>query len=57
MTIVRAKSMCELTYKIYKKEGWVRKAGESKTRRIMSAYHVVMDQVAGCFLATKKEPG
>jgi len=54
MKVVKAKSMCELTYKIYKKEGWIRVAGESKTRRIMSAYDVIMDQVANRFIATKK---
>lgn len=53
--IIRAKSMLELMAKIYKTRGWKRQVGESRTKRCVSEYDIVLDFDNNKFVATLKE--
>lgn len=52
--MIRAKTMVELLAKVYKHEGWTRKAGESRTARIKPLYDVTIDHKRGVFVAKRK---
>lgn len=51
---ITAKNMLELKAKIYKAEGWTRKAGESGGARIKQLYDVEFDQKNDRVVATRK---
>lgn len=52
--IIRAKSMLELMAKIYKTRGWNRQVGESRIKRCVSEYDIVLDFTSNPFIATPK---
>jgi hypothetical protein len=54
MKTITARTMVELKAKIYKAEGWTRKAGESMGARIKAIYDVKLDAVKNRLIATRK---
>jgi len=49
-----ARTTVELLAKVYKAHGWVRVAGESRTKRVAALYDIAIDNQRGVFVATKK---
>lgn len=55
MTKITAQNMVELRAKIFKAEGWTRKAGESYAVKIKQFYTVTFDAKTDRITATRKE--
>jgi len=53
MTIT-AKTMTDLLAKVYKANGWRRQAGESRTKRLVENYDVVIDYKNNLYCAAPK---
>lgn len=53
---IKAKTMIELTRKIFAQEGWTKKAGESWIAKCKTMYDIEMDTKKNVFIATRKEP-
>lgn len=51
---IKAPTAADLFAKIYKREGWTRVAGESRTRRIKQKYALSIDHRARKFVAQIK---
>jgi len=51
---ITAPTMVELLDHIYKRHGWVRKAGESRAKRAKQHYDFTTDHEAGRFVAIAK---
>jgi hypothetical protein len=54
LVTIKAPTAADLFHKIYKREGWTRVAGESRTRRIKQKYTLAIDHKARKFVATIK---
>lgn len=52
--MLTAKTMADLLAAIYKREGWVRVAGESKTARAKTKYDLALDHKKNIFTARIK---
>lgn len=52
--MLTAKSMADLLAAIYKREGWVRVAGESRTARAKTKYDLDLDYKKNVFTARIK---
>jgi len=55
MLVHKAKTPVELLAKVYAYHGWVRKAGESRTKRVGELYIITVDNKRGVYVATPKE--
>ena len=51
---LRAPTPVELMAKIYEANGWVRRAGESRTARAAALYKITIDAKRGQYVATPK---
>lgn len=54
-TYIKAKTMVDLTCKVYAAEGWVKGANESWIALVKTAYEITMDAKTNRFIATRRQ--
>ena len=53
--VIRRACPADLLDAIYKAEGWTRREGENRTKRVKALYTITVSHRAGVYLATPKD--